>query len=242
MKICGIDEAGRGPVIGPMVLAGATYDENTITELETTQITDSKKLSPKKRESLIEYIKNTSTNYDINIVEPFEIDNALNNPDCNLNKLEAIKTQEIISKLTPDIVIIDCPSANPQTYLEYLSSLFKETHTTQIMNHIEYYEMILIFSNNSKFNQIIIKSLYKADEKYKVVGAASILAKVTRDQKVKEIREKIGIDFGSGYPSDPKTIAFLKENHNSFNEIFRKTWSSYKKYKIKENTLKSFLK
>lgn len=64
---------------------------------------------------------------------------------------------------------------------------------------------------------------------YPVVAAASILAKVTRDKEIDKIKKKIKVDFGSGYPSDPKTTEFLINNCNKFPEIFRKSWDSYKK-------------
>ena len=46
---------------------------------------------------------------------------------------------------------------------------------------------------------------------------------------IKKMKEKLGIDFGSGYPSDPRTVDFLKENWDKFPSLFRKSWVSYKK-------------
>ncbi|KUK00235.1 MAG: Ribonuclease HII, partial [Thermococcales archaeon 44_46] len=54
MKLGGIDEAGRGPVIGPLVIAAVVVDESRIGELESLGVKDSKKLTPKKREELFE--------------------------------------------------------------------------------------------------------------------------------------------------------------------------------------------
>ena len=70
----------------------------------------------------------------------------------------------------------------------------------------------------------------KADTKYPIVGAASIAAKELREQELKQIRDNIKIDCGSGYPADPKTKAFLKEHYKSkeFDFIFRKSWATYK--------------
>ena len=68
---------------------------------------------------------------------------------------------------------------------------------------------------------------HKADLNYPVVSAASILAKVTRDAEIEKLKKQIGIDFGSGYMSDPKTVEFLKENYEKYPEIFRKSWFPY---------------
>ena len=74
-----------------------------------------------------------------------------------------------------------------------------------------------------------------------VVSAASIIAKTTRDFEIEKIKEKIGIDFNSGYPSDKKTQEFLKKYHNKFPDIFRKSWASYKNIKkAKQKSLAEF--
>ena len=69
---------------------------------------------------------------------------------------------------------------------------------------------------------------HKADLNHISVSAASVLAKVTRDSEIEKIKKAIKEDFGSGYPSDPKTKAFLEKNFEKYPEIFRKTWSSHK--------------
>ena len=137
------------------------------------------------------------------IIPPKEIDNALNSPDSNLNKLEGIKMVEIINALEGDESIVDCPSTNIKAFSEFLKERIK-VKTKLICEH-------------------------KADLNYVVVGAASILAKVTRDAEIEKLRKKININFGSGYPSDPMTQAFLKQNWNKCPEIFRTTWKTYQK-------------
>ena len=87
---------------------------------------------------------------------------------------------------------------------------------------------------NSKVKLIVE---HKADTKYPTVAAASILAKVTRDREIEKIKKKIGIDFGSGYPSDPKTIEFVNKHWNKF-DIFRKSWSTYQKVAAKKSQSK----
>lgn len=200
-KILGIDEAGRGPVIGPLIIAGVMVEEGD--EKKFKGVKDSKLLSHKKRIEFAKIIKENS-DYEIISVYPEEIDSALNSLNLNLNWLEAHKQAEIINKLNPDIAIIDCPSVNPQAYENYLKKLL----------------------NNKKIKLIIE---HKADVNYPVCSAASILAKVKREDEMDLIKKKYG-DTGAGYPADPKTKLFLKNKGSTHPEIFRKTWATYKKY------------
>ncbi len=203
MKLCGIDEAGKGPVIGNLVICGVAIDESRISELEAIGVKDSKLLSPKQREGLFEKIKKTVDEYFLVIVTPGQIDEALNTDGMNLNWLEAIDTAKIINKLRPDKVIFDCPSPNKEAYTDYMKVYLRDKDIELIPEH-------------------------KA-ERFAIVAAASILAKVTRDRHIAELRKELGIDFGSGYPADPKTKKFLQEYWDKYSEVFRKSWASYKK-------------
>ena len=213
VKILGIDEAGRGPVIGPLVITGVILDEGRINVL-IGDARDSKLLTKKKREELYKkYIKKVQ--YKTVIVEPKEIDEAVESDTLNLNWLEAHKSAEIFNELKPDKVILDCPSVNISAYTNYLRKLLNKNNVELIVEH-------------------------KA-EKYPIVAAASIIAKVTRDMKIDELKKKYG-DFGSGYPSDPQTVRFLRSNWNKHPEIFRKSWESFKRMKTKKESLLSFIR
>lgn len=202
--ILGADEAGRGPVIGPLVMAGVTIKKEEEIKLKNIGVKDSKLLTPKQREELFEKIVNIVQKYKIIIISAKEIDNALLSEEINLNWLEAIKSAEIINGLKPDTAYLDCPSNNIKAYSDYVRKLLENKDTKIIAEH-------------------------KADMTYPVVSAASILAKVTRDKEIEKIKKKVKVDFGSGYPSDPVTQEFLEKNYNKFPEIFRKTWESYKR-------------
>jgi|TARA_B100001971_G_C18216154_1_gene553978 ribonuclease HII len=202
--ICGIDEAGRGPVLGPLVMAGVLIEEKEEEKLRKIEVKDSKLLTKEQREALYKKIIKIAKDYKIVTTQPKEIDKAVNGHDgLNLNWLEAIKSADIINKLNPNKAIIDAPSSNIPAYKEYLSGFIKNKQTKLILEH-------------------------KADLNYPVVSAASILAKVTRDKEIEKIKKKIKHDFGSGYPSDPKTIEFLEKNHEKHKELFRKSWMPYK--------------
>jgi len=202
--ICGVDESGRGPVIGPLVVCGVLIDEKDESELERLGVKDSKLLTPKRRETLFEQIKKVAKDYKLVIVPPQEVDAYLTKDELNLNKLEAQKMAIAINELKPNKVYLDCPSTNIKQFVNYLRRHLKDKKVEIVAEH-------------------------KADVKYLIVGAASILAKVTRDREIEKIKKKIGIDFGSGYTSDERTIEFLKKYWDKYPNIFRKKWVSYEK-------------
>ena len=187
-------------------MVGLIIEEKNLHKLEELKVKDSKLLTPKQREHLFDKILKVVKNKIITIIHPKEIDETLESDSLNLNWLEAIKTAEMINKLKPDKAILDCPSPNITAYREY------------VRKHLE-----------NKNIEIIAE--HKADVNFPIVSAASIIAKVTRDREIEKIKKEIGIEFGSGYPSDPRTQKFLKENYNNYPNIFRKTWMSYKRLK-----------
>ena len=113
MIICGIDEAGRGPLIGPMVMAGVLIEEKDEAKFRAIGARDSKLLTPNQREDLFEKVKNISKKYKILVINADEIDDAVNGKDnLNLNWLEANGTAKILNELKPEKAIIDSPSPN----------------------------------------------------------------------------------------------------------------------------------
>lgn len=208
MLILGIDDAGRGPLIGPMILAGVVINKEQEKILKANGINDSKLISHPERIKMAKIIKSNSIKSKVVQSSPEEIDKSINSR-INLNTLEAKKTAEIINSLNNKKermrVIVDCPSVN--------ISAWKRT--------------LLKFVNESSNLEIICE--HKADANHIAVSAASILAKVTREEEVSKLKEKFG-DIGSGYPSDPTTQEFLKKNGKKFKDagIFRKTWATWK--------------
>lgn len=201
--LCGIDEAGRGPVLGPLVIAGVALEEQESNHLKDLGVKDSKLLSTTKREELFDKIIARVSSYHIISIPPALIDQYVlsQNHDDNLNWLEAIKAAELINALAPEKAIVDCPSPNTLAYHRFLREKLQN-------------------------KRILLLCEHKADVKYPAVSAASILAKVTRDREIEKIKQKIGIDFGSGYLTDPKTTAFLEQYWDKF-DFFRKSWSSW---------------
>jgi len=206
--LCGIDEAGRGPVIGPLVVAGVLIEERFNHKLRLIGARDSKTLSPSKRESLFEEIKKAVKAYEIIIIAPQDVDRAVQSDTMNLNWLEALNMVTIINKLKPDKAILDCPSNNQKAFTEYVQK-------------------------NLKHKNVEIFSEHKADANHPTVSAASILAKVTRDREIQKLKDYYKVDFGTGYPSDPMTKQFLERNWDKYN-FFRKSWQSYQDVLLKK--------
>jgi ribonuclease HII len=211
VKVLGIDEAGRGPVIGPLIIAGVMIHDGK--EAELGAVKDSKLLAHKKRIELNHLIQEHSE-FKIIEVSPKEIDEAVDpdNKSMNLNWLEAHKQAEIINELSPDVAIIDCPSPNCKKYTEYLSNLLVNKQIKLIVEH-------------------------KADVNYPVCSAASIIAKVRREEEVEKLKQKYG-DIGPGYPANSVTQKFIRENWEKHPEIFRHSWSTFKNHEKAKGQMK----
>lgn len=223
MLLLGIDDAGRGPLIGSMFLAGVLVDVKTERELKSEGVADSKTLAHSQRIKLSGFIRDVSKKFKIVESTAVQIDHSLAS-GVNLNTLEAIKAAEIINELIvgvkePVKIIVDCPSVN--------TNAWKST----LMHYI---------TGNKEIN---LHCEHKADANYPVVSAASILAKVAREESISELKKKYG-DFGSGYPSDPITKQFLKKHGKALAKsgIFRTSWQTWKEVYPENNqsTLSSF--
>jgi ribonuclease HII len=207
-RVVGIDEAGKGPVIGSMFIGFAIINlerEDDLNEyqnkLKEIGVCDSKKLTPKKRSEIYEKLKDW---LDIKYAQltPALIDSNFFSGG-KLNDLEISAIVQVLESFKPDLIIIDALTSNPENF------------KNNILKRLSYSPKII--SEN------------KADQKYELVGAASIIAKELREKELDEIRKNIGLDVGSGYPSDPKTKDFLKKHfeNKNFDFIFRKSWKTY---------------
>jgi len=205
MIVCGIDEAGKGPCIGPLVICGLCIDEKDELKLRVLGVKDSKQLTPLRREMMLDEIKKIAKSYKIIKVWPDEIDNAVNT--INLNNLESDKTAELINELKPDKVFIDCPSPNIKEYKRTIQKKLKV--------------------------KAVLVPEHKADANYPVVSASSIIAKVERDREIENLKKKFNVEFGSGYSSDETTQKFIKENWEKpeYKELFRHTWETMRRLK-----------
>jgi len=201
--IAGVDDAGRGSVIGPLIISGVNFKDNQIVELKKLGVKDSKVLTPKKRLRLNDEIKRIAIQWNFAELSPSEIDKIVfkGQKFHRLNWLEAVKMAEVIKKLSPDIAYVDASDVNARRFGQQIDK-------TLPLN-------------------VKIVSEHHADIKYVIVSAASILAKVRRDEIISSLWEKYG-NFGSGYPSDPKTKKFLlnQVEKGEIPQVVRKSWKT----------------
>jgi len=212
--IGGIDEAGRGPAIGPMVMSLVIMDEEDVYGLVSMGARDSKAMTPKLRRRVYSFILERCLELLVRVVSPEEIDNAVMGRGlANLNELEAYVAAEMISMAKglgrTGKIYMDSPDPKPERYLSAVKR-FLEVKGVSLRS-------TLVAENH-------------AELKFPVVALASIVSKVVRDDIVEKLRKEYG-DFGSGYPSDPKTKEFIREWLGKRGEsppIARKSWRSWR--------------
>ncbi|RMD66015.1 ribonuclease HII, partial [Candidatus Pacearchaeota archaeon] len=227
----GVDDAGRGPIIGPMILAGVALDEKSKKELSKLGVKDSKALAHARRVELAAEIQKRASAIKVVKASPTEIDRALASGK-NLNTLEAELAAKVVKSIVEQLqdrkatsklrdspkpagkikVVVDCPSANTLAWRAELLNLLQKL---------------------SPSLQIELKCEHKADVKHIEVSAASVIAKVEREKEMQTIRKKYAHlgEVGSGYPADPLTKAFLKKHGKKLSSegIFRKSWETWKR-------------
>ncbi len=203
LMISGVDEAGKGPVLGPMCVAGILLDGTKQDELLQIGVKDSKRLTPKKREALAREIIEIAEKYYILEVNPSQIDEL--RKIMTMNEIMVASFTKVLEELRPDHAFVDAADVIANRFGENIRKKYSR--------------------------EITITSEHKADVKYPVVSAASILAKVHRDMLIKQIETELGIEIGSGYPADQKTIRFLEQwvkDHNSLPSFARSSWETSK--------------
>jgi len=220
MLVAGVDDAGRGPIIGPLVIAGVLIEETEMSRLRLLGVKDSKMLSPRRREQLAVKIKELVLKYCVESLSPEEIDRVVETGRRlhRLNRLEAYTMAKVIEYLRPDVAYVDASDVLADRFGEHIAEK-------------------LAF-------KVKIVSEHKADAKYPVVSAASIVAKVERDRAIQELSDKYG-EIGSGYVTDPRTIEFLEKwlaTHDTYPWFVRKSWKPAKALRSKANARQTKLR
>jgi ribonuclease HII len=208
MLVCGIDEAGRGPVIGPMSICSVILDESGAKEVKDMGVRDSKRLSAAKRESMEPRIKELALEWKLAMILPSEID--LLRKRMSLNQMEAEKMAFLIEShsMRPEKVIVDAADSVAENFGERIRIILK--------------------TNGSHIPLIV--SEHKADDRYIEVSAASVIAKVARDRAIEQLRAEYG-EIGSGYPSDEVTMEYVRKavRAGDIPHFVRKSWISVKR-------------
>jgi ribonuclease HII len=207
--IAGVDDAGRGPIIGPLVIAGVLIPEEQQQELKAFGVRDSKLLTPELRSKLDPKIRTSALKVSLVEAEPKEIDEFVLHGGRlrKLNFLEAQMMANVLAELAPAEAYVDASDVNEARYATDIRELLPE-----------------------RLKAMKIVSEHHADRTFPVVSAASIVAKVRRDARVGELHNQYG-DFGSGYITDPKTMSFLRtwrRTHSEYPPIVRMSWKTIK--------------
>jgi ribonuclease HII len=154
-------------------------------------------------------IRNLALKISIVEAQPKEIDDVVLHAQKlrKLNFLEARMMAQVIGELAPDSAYVDASDVNEARYAEDIRAFLP-----------------------ASLRGVKLFSEHHADRTYPVVSAASIIAKVRRDAMIEGLRQQYG-DFGSGYMTDPKTMAFLRNwrrTHTEYPPIVRLSWKTIK--------------
>lgn len=198
MALIGVDEAGKGPVLGPMVTAAVRLPDESVLPVD---VDDSKHLSPATRTRLASTLRETpSLTITTHHVTPDQIDT----PTANLNTLTVTAHATVIETVATagDHAIVDASDVNPDRFGHRVTANLTRPLTVTAEHH--------------------------ADETHDITAAASIIAKVERDECLTTLAARHG-EIGSGYPSDPTTRSYLREyyeTHREFPAFARTSWET----------------
>lgn len=179
-RVLGVDEAGRGAVLGPLVVAGVALAVREQTKLWDLGFRDSKALSRDRRRALVRRLASSGARGRVVVLPAVAVDRA------SLTDLELEATAALIRRLGPEAVVVDTP-VGPGAI-----SWFRE-----------------LLAARAGLPTAAISVAPKADRDHPAAAAASVLAKVVRDSYILLLRRQYG-DFGWGYPSEERVQAYLQ--------------------------------
>ncbi|MGQ9595787.1 MAG: ribonuclease HII [Thermoproteota archaeon] len=217
--VAGIDEAGRGCVIGPLVIVAAGLDDRRISKFVEAGAKDSKKLTTRRRILIASRIRRVARFVEMRRISARRID-GLRNRGLSLNEIEAMLIGSIVRKHGRGTFYVDSVDRNCERF------------RMMILKYVPGFRGKLIVRNY-------------LDESNPLVGAASVIAKVERDRAVRKLLKEAGLPECSGYPGDSKTPKLIEQllRSNSGNGILRMSWSTVEimKSSLKQDRLTRFL-
>ena len=210
--VLGIDEAGRGSVLGPLVVGGFLCSESELPELTRLGVRDSKRLAPARREELYGALQEIGRAWSV-ALSPSTVDRSVR--EQGLNRLEADAFAELVRRARPDAVFADSCDVRPERFSARIRERARFSGPVDARHH--------------------------ADRDLVVVGAASIIAKVRRDAAIRMLAQKVRVPIGSGYPSDPVTRAYLSDllgpSSAALPAWVRKSWATVERVKRERSTV-----
>ena len=203
----GVDEAGKGPVLGPMIAAAVRADEGDLPD----GIDDSKRLTAATRESIATQLRESSTiAVGLGVVTTDEIDY----PETDMNSLTVAAQVRALGEVAGegDHALVDAGDVSESRFARRVQEGVADAGT-----------------DTESGVAIDVTAEHGADEASRLVGAASVIAKVERDSRIAALNEEYDDDIGSGYPSDPTTREFLADyvdRHGELPACARASWST----------------
>ena len=190
-------------MLGPLVVSIVGIGKGSVKKFADIGVRDSKLLTPKRREELYEQIKGVATAIEVGVISAEEINEAMAK-GISLNELEASHFAQLFDKVKHEVgeLYLDSPDVIEERFGMRVNMYSKKP--TRVVG--------IRGSRKSGVRYTKVVSEHKADVKYPVVSASSIISKVTRDMEIRKLCKASGIDFGSGYPSDFKTIDAVRKN------------------------------
>ena len=211
MLVVGIDEAGAGPVLGPMVFCAVVLSRGVEAILKAEGVRDSKDVPASKRELLRNRVVEEATEYDLIVVDAADIDRRRSKGE-SMNKIKVQAVSDLLHGL----------QSNPDTaYIDAFDGIATK--------HDDEFRKQLI--GKGPKNTIVV-SEHRADSRYTVVGAASLIAKTKRDSMMRQLEKGEGVTLGSGYPSDPKTLNYLAQCNGIFPSFVRQSWKTVDRFRV----------
>lgn len=223
-------------MLGPLVISLVSISKGKESRLSKIGVRDSKLLTRRKREFLYDEIASLAEEVRVYKITSGDINRAMTG-GVSLNGLEALNFARLIDSLKtqPKKIFLDSPDVIDYKFGIRVCLFSKRTMTVNDSKGI---------SNPGASNEDVITliSEHKADSRYPVVSGASIIAKVVRDDEIDAIIEETGIDIGSGYPSDSKTIQAIKDNlsDEKLGNYIRNRWKTMEL--IRQLKIEDFLK
>lgn len=195
----GVDEAGKGPVLGPMVCAAVRAPADALTGVD-----DSKALSAERREALARRLRDDDrVRVGVHTVSVARIDD----PGTDMNGLALAGAAAAVRGVAEagDETVADAADVDAERFGRRLREAVADDGPA-----------------------VEVRAEHGADAAHAVVGAASVVAKAERDRRVAELADEYG-PVGSGYPSDPTTRTFLQEwvrDSGALPDCARASWST----------------
>ncbi len=206
-------------MIGPLVVCGVLLEDDALPSLAKLKVRDSKVLTPRRRSQLAASVRKIAKKVEISSVAASDID-RLRRRGVSLNEIEIGQFVSVLKELQPRVAYLDAADVKADRFGDVIG------------------ERSRLLAKGCT-----IISEHKADSKYPIVSAASIIAKEERERVIAELLQVYG-DFGSGYPNDPKSVRYVQnlvKRGARLPPIVRKSWESVKRILDEAESIQSRL-